>query len=91
MSFQNALNVNMIVPRLKCKVTTIEHGNKVQNSQSLCELGPALKDIMKNNADWAYKLDLKTTGKSRKEKEEKYKVKSKYTEEPQLFKLLTGK
>lgn len=55
--------------------------------------GASSKDIMKNNADFkSFKLDLKTLAESRREAEEKYRVKTnkKESEGPKLIKLLTG-
>lgn len=55
--------------------------------------GASSKDIMKSNADFkAFKLDLKKLAESRKEAEEKCRVKitKKESEGPKLVKLLTG-
>ncbi|XP_037363830.1 sterile alpha motif domain-containing protein 9 [Talpa occidentalis] len=55
--------------------------------------GTSSKDLMKNNADLrAFKLHIKELAESRKEAEEKYRVKSnkKENEGPKLVKLLTG-
>ncbi|XP_062957119.1 sterile alpha motif domain-containing protein 9 [Cynocephalus volans] len=55
--------------------------------------GASTKDLMKNKVDFrAFKLDLKTLAESRKEAEEKCRVKTskKESEGPKLVKLLTG-